>query len=86
MNKCCVLLVGGTGFIGRALAQKLADEGYEVHVLGRSQVYGLPDSVRIHQVSQDDPAVIEPLFGRGEPCISSGCIDGACRYGLASKP
>ena len=30
-----ILLVGGSGFIGRALAASLAAEGREVHVLSR---------------------------------------------------
>jgi uncharacterized protein (TIGR01777 family) len=46
MNR--VIIVGGSGLIGRALANDLSKSGYEVIVLSRSpaSVRGLPDGVR----------------------------------------
>lgn len=42
MNAGEVLLLGGTGFIGRALAARLQQQGVPVHVVGRAKVDQLP--------------------------------------------
>ncbi len=42
MNTGAVLLVGGTGFIGRALATRLQQQGVPVHVVGRANLTELP--------------------------------------------
>lgn len=59
-----VLLVGGTGFIGRALAARLAAAGHEVHVLGRRPASGLPAGVVVHCGDQGDRDVVRPLLAR----------------------
>jgi UDP-glucose 4-epimerase len=59
-----ILLVGGTGFIGRALAESLAAEGREVHVLSRKPAPGLPAGVLGHVGDQGDRAILRPLLGR----------------------
>jgi UDP-glucose 4-epimerase len=59
-----VLLVGGNGFYGRALARRLATSGREVHVVSRSTEPGEKDGVSFHRGSQDDPAVMRPLLER----------------------
>lgn len=59
-----VLLVGGTGFIGRALAVRLAAMGREVHVLGRRPVTGFPEGVVVHCGDQGDREVVRPLLAR----------------------
>jgi UDP-glucose 4-epimerase len=59
-----ILLVGGSGFIGRALAASLAAEGREVHVLLRKPAPGLPAGVQGHVGDQGDKAVLRPLLGR----------------------
>lgn len=59
-----ILLVGGTGFIGRALAARLLAEGREVHVLGRRPATGLPAGVVVHCGDQGDADVVRPLLGR----------------------
>jgi uncharacterized protein (TIGR01777 family) len=45
----CVIITGGTGLIGRALAEYLAADGHEVIVLSRSpeKATGLPRDVRV---------------------------------------
>jgi len=59
-----VLLVGGGGFIGRALAASLAADGREVHVLSRgTPAHPLP-GVAWHRGDQGDPAVLRPLLER----------------------
>lgn len=59
-----VLLVGGTGFIGRALAARLVAAGHEVHVLGRRPASGLPAGVVVHCGDQGDRDVVRPLLAR----------------------
>lgn len=43
MSRDSILLFGGTGFIGRALAQRLGHEGRDVHILGRHNADRLAD-------------------------------------------
>lgn len=59
-----VLLVGGTGFIGRALAARLLAAGHEVHVLGRRPATGLPAGVNVHCGDQGDRELVRPLLAR----------------------
>jgi len=59
-----ILLVGGTGFIGRALALRLVAEGREVHVLARRPPGCLPDGIVAHVGDQGDAAVTLPLLER----------------------
>ena len=59
-----ILLVGGSGFIGRALAESLSAEGREVHVLSRKPASGLPAGTQGHVGDQGDKAVLLPLLGR----------------------
>lgn len=42
MSAGAVLLLGGTGFIGRALSARLQQQGVAVHVVGRANVDQLP--------------------------------------------
>jgi UDP-glucose 4-epimerase len=59
-----VLLVGGSGFIGRALAASFAAEGREVHVLSRRPTLDLPAGVQTHVGDQGDKTVLRPLLTR----------------------
>lgn len=59
-----VLQIGGTGFIGRALAARLVAAGHEVHVLGRRPASGLPAGVVVHCGDQGDRDVVRPLLAR----------------------
>lgn len=59
-----ILLIGGAGFIGRALAARFVAEGYEVHVLSRHSLEALPLGVIVHQGGQENPAVVAPLLDR----------------------
>lgn len=59
-----VLLVGGAGFIGQALASRLVRQGREVHILSRRMVVDLPVGVIAHQGDQGDMRVVEPLMAR----------------------
>lgn len=59
-----ILLVGGSGFIGRALAESFAAEGREVHVLSRKSALDLPAGVLAHVGDQGEKAVLNPLLAR----------------------
>jgi UDP-glucose 4-epimerase len=64
LNQDPVLLVGGMGFIGRALAARLSADGREVHVLGRRPASGLPAGVVVHCGDQGDRDLVRPLRER----------------------
>lgn len=57
-----VLLVGGKGFIGRALATRLVEMGREVHVLSRHIDGEMPSGVIPHQGDQGDARIVAPLL------------------------
>ena len=57
-----ILLIGGNGFLGSALARALARAGREVHVLSRSAEAGQRDGIAFHRGSQDDIAIVAPLL------------------------
>lgn len=63
-SSSCILLVGGSGFIGRALAKSFAAEGREVHILSRRPTLDLPAGVQAHVGDQGDKAVVNPLLAR----------------------
>ena len=58
-----ILLVGGNGFLGLALARALAAAGHQPHVLSRSTEPGQRDGISFHRGSQDDADVVLPLLG-----------------------
>ena len=64
-----ILVIGGSGFIGRALVSSLAAEGREVHVLSRKPAPGLPAGVQAHVGDQGDKAVLNPLLARCQQVI-----------------
>jgi len=63
------VILGGTGAIGGATAERLARAGWTVDVTGRSPGL-MPDElsdagVRFHRIDRDDTAAIETLVGDG---------------------
>lgn len=64
-----VLLVGGGGFIGRALGLRLSAMGAEVHVLSRRAEPGMRDGIAYHRGNQADAAVAAPLLARCEMVV-----------------
>ena len=46
-----IIITGGTGLIGRALAEHLAEDGHEVIILRRSpqQATGFPAGIRLEK-------------------------------------
>lgn len=59
-----VLLVGGGGFIGRALAASLIEDGRAVHILSRRIQPNPPAGAVWHVGDQGDQAVLRPLLER----------------------
>lgn len=62
MTRDAILLVGGGGFIGAALAHALSADGREVHALGPHVVPGHIDGIFGHRGSQSDAALVRPLL------------------------
>lgn len=57
-----ILLIGGNGFLGSALAKSLAAAGRRVHVLSRSIASGLRKGIVFHRGSQDDESLVMPIL------------------------
>lgn len=58
-----VLIVGGAGFLGRAVIERLIEDiRWQVHVLARKQYTDLPQEVVFHQGDQGDSALVRPLL------------------------
>ena len=57
-----ILLIGGSGFIGRALARRLAAERYEVHILSRTGTKSTdhPPGITEHLGDQGDSTFVAP--------------------------
>ncbi len=49
-----VLVTGGGGFLGGALAKRLSEKGYFVSALGRKKIYSLPSGIRTFQCDLKD--------------------------------
>lgn len=69
MRSECVLLIGGNGFIGRALARRLASVGREVHVLSRHTETGRRDGIEFHRGCQSEGALVAPLLARCDAVV-----------------
>jgi len=59
-----ILLVGGSGFLGRALAARFHALGEEVHVLSPQPGSGYPAGVSVHEGGQDEPEKVAALLAR----------------------
>lgn len=84
MNHPTVLLLGGGGFLGRALATHLCRKGGSVHIVGRSPVCNLDKNMVFHQGSMADSVLVETVLPQCEVVIhlASGTTPGSS----AGKP
>jgi UDP-glucose 4-epimerase len=57
-----ILILGGTGFIGRALSLKLAGEGRAVHVLARHAEQAPAPNITMHRGSLEDAALLRRIL------------------------
>jgi dihydroflavonol-4-reductase len=81
-----IVLTGATGFVGGAVARRLAAEGHEVHALvlpssDRSRLDGCP--VTFHTGDITDPASLDGLFYRAEWVIHAAGMLG--RAGVSQE-
>ena len=70
-----ILVVGGTGMLGKPVADRLAKDGYEVRVLTHS-----PEKAKIMFGSEIELAAGDVFFD-GNPFIGSGLLDLVAKYG-----
>jgi len=65
-----LFLVGGTGFIGRRVVQRLVDAGHEAIVFHRGQTTpALPDAVQVHHGDRNDPGVLRDVLDAAAPDV-----------------
>lgn len=64
-----LLFLGGNGFIGRALARKLIESGYKIHIIARRDpALGLRN-VEFHASSLDNAELLEQLISQSQAII-----------------
>jgi 2'-hydroxyisoflavone reductase len=56
-----LLVLGGTGFVGRAIAELAVARGFEVTVASRGRTGERPAGVSWHELDRTEPAAIRPL-------------------------
>jgi len=59
-----LLILGGTVFLGRAVARHARDAGHDVTCAGRGVSGNVPDGVRLLRVDRDRPDGLSPLDGQ----------------------
>lgn len=62
MNQKGILLVGGSGFIGSALARRLKQNRRVVHILSLQAEQPEDPDLTVHRGSMDDPGLLEELL------------------------
>ncbi len=72
-----VLVTGGTGFLGRAILEKLLARGVEAHSLARSDAPELRQlGVQTHRGSVEDPATVRAAVARADIVIHTAAKAG----------
>lgn len=64
-----MLLVGGSGFFGSALAKALVNGGHKVHVLSRECEEGESDGIEWYAGDQEDPDAVLPLLDQCDTIV-----------------
>ncbi|QBB69585.1 NAD-dependent epimerase/dehydratase family protein [Pseudolysobacter antarcticus] len=68
-NSRRIVLLGGAGFMGRALSIRLRDRGYDVHVLTRSITMNTPDGVTVHGGGIENSELIRRLIPQSSTVV-----------------
>lgn len=85
MNGQSVLLLGGTGFLGTALARRLARENWDVCVVGRRAFNPVLPGVISRQASLDDETMLRDLLPRYRTVGAFGVHDHAGEFGVFAR-
>lgn len=62
INDKDILLIGGSGFLGRALSHRLHELGYGVHVVTRGNALDFADNVRLHGGGMENAHLLRSLI------------------------
>jgi UDP-glucose 4-epimerase len=62
MKKKGILLLGGGGFLGCALARRLGDDNKIVHIITPGKRPGVTSNAIIHQASMDDEKILKSIL------------------------
>lgn len=74
MRDRTVLLIGGTGFIGTALARKLVTAGYSVHVIARHAPESPVAEAVMHAGNMDDAVLLESILPACGTVVHLACV------------
>jgi UDP-glucose 4-epimerase len=62
INDKGVLLLGGAGFMGRALSTRLRERGHDVHVVVRGTTLDVPDGISVHGGGMENTELLRRLL------------------------
>ena len=68
-DRQCIVLLGGAGFMGRALASRLHASGHEVHVVARGTVVETLEGVHAHGGGMENIDHLRGLFSRADTVV-----------------
>ncbi|MEO9115135.1 MAG: NAD-dependent epimerase/dehydratase family protein [Gemmatimonadaceae bacterium] len=77
-----ILLLGGGGFMGRALTARLRARGHDVHILVRGTTLDVPDGVTVHGGGMENVELLRRLLPRFKTVVH---LASATTPGLSSK-
>ncbi|MBE1485770.1 NAD-dependent epimerase/dehydratase family protein [Plantactinospora soyae] len=79
-----ILVLGGTVFLGRAVAQQALAAGHDVTCAARGSSGNPVDGVRFVRVDRDDPASLDALAGKFDAVVDVARRPDHVRHALAS--
>lgn len=78
----CIVLLGGSGFMGRALASRLHASGDEVHVVARGTVIDAIEGLAVHGGGMENVEHLRPVLARADAVVhmASATTPGLSRH------